>query len=356
MKIYKKPFAIFIVFLVVVVGALFAFRFASRSLTEEQKAVVNAITDFDSGNVDNAISGSEAMVSKDGTNIGALMILATSYAEKGNQVFDEKSYGQKAIETANKVLAIDPKNSQAYNVIGYAYEIMGKFDGARENYDKAIELDPKSAQAYSNKGHSYDLQGELDKASELYNKALSIDPQNEHALLNSARVAMRKNDNKSAEALLSTLVDTGKSARMKAAAYQLLSIIESKSDKGTLERAVSLLNNAIRLDPELPQAYTSLANLYIDHLPFAESDVAFKKDVSDAKAALNKALSINPNSAGAYYLLSNLARMEGDMKLSNEYREKGLSVLPDDITLGANEKEGLKELLGIVISDIKVGS
>lgn len=355
MKSFKKPFIIFSVLAIISLIVVIIGYFTFIHLTPEQKAFIGAITDFDTGNVDNAISSSEAMVSKDETDIDALLLLATSYAEKGNQAFEEESYGQKAIDTANKALTIDPNNSQAYNIIGYAYEIMEKYDGARENYDKAISLDPKNAQAYSNKGHSYDLQGDLEKASELYAKALSIDPQNEHALLNSARVAMRKNDNGSAESYLGTLVNTGKSARMKASAYQLLAVLESKSDKGTLERAVGFLNNALALDPELPQAYTSLANLYIDHLPFVESDAEFKSDISNAKAALNKALSINPNSAGAYYSLSNLARMEGDTKLSNEYREKGLSVLPNDITLGANEKEGLKELLGIVISDIKVG-
>ena len=340
------------------VGAIFyiPYLYPTPKVEESQitPTVSEAGTDYNSGKVDGAISKAEALVSKESNNVSALLLLATSYAEKGSVSFQESTYGQKAIDVANRVLAIDPKNSEAYDIIGYANEIMNKFDDARKNYDKAIELDSQNAQAYSNEGHTYDLQGDLKTAATLYKKALTINPHNDHALLNSARISMLNNDFPTAQQLLNSLVAISVNARLKAAAYQLLAFMESKSATPDIEKAIGMLNISIKLDPTIPQSYVSLADLYIKNIPNTNDDNEYASDISKAKTALNTALSINSNQASAYYELSQIAFIEGDGAAEAKYKQKALDAIPNDITLGAIQKKSLKETLDVKISNVKV--
>ncbi len=319
-------------------------------------ALSSVANEYNSGNLDQAIRDGEKMTTASSTNVEAYLVLAASYAEKGNASFEEKTYGERAIQIAGKALAVDPNNSPAYNVIGYAHEIMGHYDEAIANYDKAIALDPKNAQAYSNKGHAYDLQGDFKTATTLYNKALSIDPNNDHALLNSARMDLTKNDTVTAKSKLNLLVKTSSNARTKAAAYQIMAFMEGQSETGNIDEGIKMLKMAVALDPSLPQAYVSLADLYLKNILNSESESDYANDISAAKAALKKALAINPNQASAYYELSQIAFIEGDFKLQESYKQKALEAIPKDITLGEVQKESLKEALSIEISNIKVTS
>lgn len=77
---------------------------------------------------------------------------------------DEFAVGRKAIDAKNWTLAIDsfkkvvsenPKNADAYNLLGFSHRALGKFDDAFAAYDKALAIDPKHKGALEYSGMGY---------------------------------------------------------------------------------------------------------------------------------------------------------------------------------------------------------
>jgi Flp pilus assembly protein TadD len=77
---------------------------------------------------------------------------------------DDYAIGKKAVDTKNWALAIasfkkvvgdNPKNADAYNMLGYSHRALGKFDDAFAAYDKALAIDPKHKGALEYSGMGY---------------------------------------------------------------------------------------------------------------------------------------------------------------------------------------------------------
>ena len=77
---------------------------------------------------------------------------------------DEYAKGRKALDTKNWVLAVasfkkvvadNPKNADAHNLLGYSYRAMGKFDESFAAYDNALAIDPKHKGALEYSGMGY---------------------------------------------------------------------------------------------------------------------------------------------------------------------------------------------------------
>lgn len=78
------------------------------------------------------------------------------------------------LESANKVIELNPNSADAYKNRGYAKFDLGDYIGAIQDNNKAIELDPSDALAYYNRGNAKLLLGyrkdgclDLSKAGEL---------------------------------------------------------------------------------------------------------------------------------------------------------------------------------------------
>ena len=65
--------------------------------------------------------------------------------------------------------------SKLYISRGLAYEKMGEYDQATQDFDKAISIDPGLIQAYAARGEAYEEKGEYKKAIADFNKAFKID-------------------------------------------------------------------------------------------------------------------------------------------------------------------------------------
>ena len=76
------------------------------------------------------------------------------------------------------------KDSTVYFYIGIAYDNKKEYDKAIESYQKALAINPKKDEAYINMGSAYDDKKEYDKAIESYQKALEINPKKDEAYYN----------------------------------------------------------------------------------------------------------------------------------------------------------------------------
>jgi len=117
------------------------------------------------------ITEAEKIVAQDPKNYQA-------WVQLGNDYFDTEQ-PQKAVNAYSKALEIDPKHQNTPNVLtdqGVMFRKMGLFDKAVENFDKASKLDPKHSQSLFNLGIVYanDLK-QTDKAIAAWQRYLALD-------------------------------------------------------------------------------------------------------------------------------------------------------------------------------------
>lgn len=60
-----------------------------------------------------------------------------------------------AIGVLNNIVASDPRNADAYNLLGFSHRKIKKFDSAERNYQRALRLDPEHKGALEYMGGLY---------------------------------------------------------------------------------------------------------------------------------------------------------------------------------------------------------
>jgi len=91
---------------------------------------------------------------------------------------------QQRIAEAEKLLAQDPKNLNAWVQLGNDYFDTGQAQQAVNAYGKALELDPKNPNILTDQGIMYKQLGWYDKALANFEKAQQIDPKHQQSLVN----------------------------------------------------------------------------------------------------------------------------------------------------------------------------
>lgn len=108
----------------------------------------------------------------------SLIVVPTALANMGSEESNESGdpnylEGKKALESQEWKQAIDllskavqavPNNSDAHNLLGYAYRKTGRFDASFVQYNEALKLDPMNKHAHEYIGEAYLLIDNLPKA------------------------------------------------------------------------------------------------------------------------------------------------------------------------------------------------
>ncbi len=115
------------------------------------------------------IAQAEKIVAQDPKNLNAWISL-------GNDYFDTEQ-SQKAINAYGKALEIEPNNPNILTDQGVMFRKVGWYDKALANFEKAQKIDPKHLQSLFNEGIVYavDLKDHV-KARPYWRKILEIDP------------------------------------------------------------------------------------------------------------------------------------------------------------------------------------
>jgi tetratricopeptide (TPR) repeat protein len=95
--------------------------------------------------------------------------------DSGNSNIENHNYA-KAISDLQQCVRINPKNTEAFNRLGIAYDYAGDYDSAMDCYQRAVNIDPDYAQAWVNLGNSYSNKGSYDDAIDCYKKAVELSP------------------------------------------------------------------------------------------------------------------------------------------------------------------------------------
>jgi cytochrome c-type biogenesis protein CcmH/NrfG len=164
----KESLLLIVVGLIVgLLGGFLIFSISSSGKTDQVNSAIPAgagsPTDYTQ-----RIAQAEKLVAQDPKNLNAWISL-------GNDYFDTEQ-AQKAINAYNKALEIEPNNPNVLTDQGVMFRKVGWYDKALANFEKANKIDPNHLQSLYNAGIVYAVDmKQMDKAAPYWNKYLSID-------------------------------------------------------------------------------------------------------------------------------------------------------------------------------------
>jgi len=341
----KTIIAIAIVFIIVLAAFFILHPSVPATDTEIANTLSQAGDDFNNSNFEGAIKKAERVLRGDSKNISALLTLAFTWAQKGSLEFKEAEYGQKAIEIANEALSVDPENSEAHRIIGYANEIMEQYTEALDSYNKAIALNQNNANAFNGRGHAYDLMGEFDKAKADYLKALEINPDLEQALVNIGRIYVREGEDYKAIAVFKRVLNMTKNVRFQAEINSALGTVFS--NQGENAEALSYFEKAVELDQTLVVAWVGIAREKFFSIAILKDEMEIVEIVESALDDIGTALSIYPKQTSAYYWQGIILKTVGDTENAEQSFSKALEVVDSDISLMANDRQNMRDTINL---------
>lgn len=200
------------------------------------------------------------------------------------------------------------KAAQTNAQLGMTYLQQGNLTAARDRIEKALTQDPRTADTQMAAGFLYDRLGEDRKAQSHYDQAVRLSDGNPEVLNNAAVFYCRKGDKKRGEKLF--LAAAGNAIyRTPAAAYTNAGRC-ARAD-GRAADAESYFRKALELQPEQPDALLQMADLTHD----GGNDF-------QARAFLQRYMSVGPHTASSLWLGYRIERALGDHSQSQEYARR----------------------------------
>lgn len=273
------------------------------------------------------------------------LLLIHSYLNYWSVYYDEAPNAQKARALLDSIKI--SKDSWYYSFyMGYSYEIEDKFNEALTFYNKALifsttkKLESKTENQI---WHIYDLDWYIEKAYEHYLKSLNLDKTNTQAKLNLARTLSRQQKYPEAIKYFEEILSETKDNFLKAEInFNLATIYMYKKwdTAKNYQASINYAQKAIDTNPEYPLWHVWVARILI------RLDI----NLEHAGKLLEESIKLNPNLSSAYEWLWKLKQTEGDFKKSIEYFEKSIEVAKKDITLMRSEANSAKWTLNYYIA------
>lgn len=108
---------------------------------------------------------------------------AKEHLENGRSYLMNGQFSE-AITELSTATSLDPKLTEAHNLLGVAYDKRGLADRAKESYEKAVKVEPEDAQALNNLGFSLYQNGNYRAAVDRLKRAVKLAPTDDRILNN----------------------------------------------------------------------------------------------------------------------------------------------------------------------------
>jgi tetratricopeptide (TPR) repeat protein len=237
-----------------------------------------------------------------------------------------------AVLEAQDILKRDPKNLEAHKLLGRIYlRSLGDLPGngnngsdkvlklAIEQYEQIVKIEPNNVDDHLLLGRLYRLNNDLQKAEGELKIAVKLDPDSEEAITTLSLLYSDEGDTAKALQVLSSVPDTGRSAKLYAA---LGATYEQRKE---YKSAIDAYKHAIQLDRDNLDAIRGLAeNLLNDGQ--IDAALAQYKVIADA----------NPEDAQTYLRISEIYRRQGKYDEALESLKKAQAMVPDALEVPYN--------------------
>jgi cytochrome c-type biogenesis protein CcmH/NrfG len=155
-------------------GGFLVFSMSSVSKNQQPAATIPAGSGSPA-DYTTRIAEAEKIVAKDPKNLNAWLSL-------GNDYFDTEQ-AQKAIQAYGKVLEIEPNNPNVLTDQGIMFRKVGWYDKALANFEMAQKMDPNHLQSLYNIGIYYAIDmKQPEKAAPVWKRYLQLDPNSPTAM------------------------------------------------------------------------------------------------------------------------------------------------------------------------------
>jgi tetratricopeptide (TPR) repeat protein len=192
---------------------------------------------------------------------------------------------RRAVEAAEKAVALAPKEANYWNTLGRAYESFHQNDKAIAGFSKAIELDPKFDPPWINRAQLQSSLGKFDKAIADYSKVIELEPKNVWVLGNRADTYSQLKQWDKA------IADYSKAIKLEPKnVWALSNRGDSYSQLKQFDKAITDYSKAIELDPKNVWRLGHRADTYSQ-----------LKQWDKAIADYSKAIKLEPKSAVAWH-------------------------------------------------------
>jgi len=188
-------------------------------------------------------------------------------------------------------------------------------------YQKVTDLDPKDVDAWVMLGRLQRVSQNVPEAEKAYQSALKADADNEDALTGLAGILADKGDNQGAADLLRKAAEKNPSAT---SLQKLADAYEQIKDYGL---AAETLRRALELNPEnAPDLARAMAR-----------DLVFAERFQDALQVYQELAADDPGDAEAYLRMSQIYRQLRDFPKAREANDKARSIEPNNLEIRYNE-------------------
>jgi Flp pilus assembly protein TadD len=175
-----------------------------------------------------------------------------------------------AITALSTAASLDPRLTEAHNLLGVAYDKKGLADRAKDSYERAVKVEPEDAQTLNNLGFSLYQNGNYRAAVDRLKRAVKLAPTDDR-ILNNLGLALCR---------LGKFDEAYKHFARAAGAYTgNLNTARMLERFGRDEEAIKYYEAARRIDANSTLALRRLAELYkrtgkVDESPVAHSTLA----------------------------------------------------------------------------------
>ena len=320
---------------------------AQAAATPKQPNRADAYYHFQLGHIDEdmaAVSGRDEYASKAVDEYKAALAddpdspyLATALAELYARTGDIHD----AVSEAEDVVSRDPNNLDARRLLGRIYlRSIGDLQGAPQNqadavirlateeYEQIVRLDPSSVEDHLLLGRLYRLNGETAKAESEFNTAVKLQPSSEDAVTTLALLYNEEGDPGRALNILQAVPDADRTPRIDSV---LGYTYEQKKDYA---HSVEAYRKAVDLDGDDLDAVRGLAeNLLNDN----QNDAALEQ--------YKKIAAADPQDAETLLHMAEIYRRDGQFEKALDTLNKALAIAPDSMEIEYNQAV-VEEALG----------
>ena len=224
----------------------------------------------------------------------------------------QKDY-QSSFEYLKKAISIKPSNPQYHANMGNLFRDIGNYKDSIKAYNNAIKLNPNNAMVFNNLGITYEKMGNQNRAIIAYKEAVRRDGSFVKAINNIGVILYKQKKYQEASDIFTIALKTDEN------------YVDVYSNRGSclnkLKRypeAIVDLQKAIKFSPKNPGPYTNLGNVY------------YKQDkYKDAVKQHEKSIKLDPKGSNAHSNLANAYKQLGFTDKAIKSYKKAIELDPN---------------------------
>ena len=274
-----------------------------------QTLLVEAVRLHQAGRLDLAAPIYQRVLALDPRNADALNLLGMAAMQNGQTMA--------AAELIRRAIAVNSRQAPYHFNLALALQTLGQMDEAAASYRRALVLQPNDPDTYNNLGNVLGLQNKFEEAIACFRRVLSAQPDNAPALNNLGNVLR---------------------------------------GMGRLDEAESHYRKAVALKPDYADALTNLGNVYRDKGALSEALACYRRALAaapndlaghnnlglalwslgrrdEAMACYQKALALDPNNVEALANMAIALWEKGQLDEADGLYRRILAMRPDDTNM-----------------------